>query len=59
MRVTLNFYGGEKRMATFYKQNDEGEYIEADKDVDELFRQKSSDIVSAKLAKAKERIHPD
>lgn len=46
-------------MATFYKQNDEGEYIEADKDVDELFRQKSSDIVSAKLAKAKERIRTE
>lgn len=46
-------------MATFYKQNDEGEYIEADKDVDELFRQKSSDIVSAKLAKAKEKIRTE
>lgn len=46
-------------MATFYKQNDEGEYIEADKDVDDLFRQKSSDIVSAKLAKAKERIRSE
>ena len=46
-------------MATFYKQNDEGEYIEADKDVDELFRQKYSDIVSAKLAKAKERIRTE
>lgn len=46
-------------MATFYKQNDDGEYVEADKDVDELFRQKSSDIVSAKLAKAKERIRTE
>ena len=46
-------------MATFYKQNDEGEYVEADKDVDDLFRQKSSDIVSAKLAKAKERIRSE
>ncbi len=43
-------------MATFYKQTDNGEYVEADKDVDELFRQKSSDIVSSKLAKAKEKI---
>ena len=46
-------------MATFYKQNDEGEYIEADKDVDELFRQKSSDIVSSKLTKAKEKIRQE
>lgn len=46
-------------MANFYKQTDEGEYIEADKDVDELFRQKSSEIVSAKLAKAKEKIRSE
>jgi paraquat-inducible protein B len=46
-------------MATFYKQNDAGEYVEADKDVDDLFRQKSSDIVSAKLAKAKEKIREE
>ena len=46
-------------MANFYKQTDEGEYIEADKDVDELFRQKSSEIVSAKLAKAKEKIRAE
>lgn len=46
-------------MATFYKQNDEGEYIEADKDVDELFRQKSSEIVSFKLAKAKEKLRSE
>ena len=26
-------------MATFYKKTDEGEFVEADKDVDELFRQ--------------------
>lgn len=57
--VTLNFYGGKKGMATFYKQNDEGEYIEADKDVDELFRQKSSDIVSSKLSKAKEKLREE
>lgn len=46
-------------MATFYKQNDNGEYVEADNDVDELFRQKSSDIVSSKLAKAKEKIRAE
>lgn len=46
-------------MATFYKQNDEGEYIDADKDVDDLFRQKSGDIVSSKLAKAKEKIRSE
>lgn len=46
-------------MANFYKQTDDGEYIEADKDVEELFRQKSSDIVSAKLAKAKEKIRTE
>ena len=42
-------------MATFYKQNDNGDYIEADSDVDELFRQKSNEIVSSKLAKAREK----
>lgn len=42
-------------MATFYKQNDNGEYVEADKDVDELWRQKSDEIVSSKLAKAREK----
>lgn len=46
-------------MTTFYKQNDEGEYVEADKDVDELFRQKSGDIVSSKLAKAKEKLREE
>lgn len=46
-------------MATFYKQNDAGEYVEADNDVDELFRQKSGDIVSSKLAKAKEKIRAE
>jgi len=46
-------------MATFYKQNDEGEFIDADKDVDDLFRQKSGDIVSSKLAKAKEKIRSE
>lgn len=42
-------------MATFYKKSDSGEYVEADDDVDELFRQKSSDIISGKLAKAREK----
>ena len=42
-------------MATFYKKNDDGEYIEADNDVDELFRQKSEKIVSSKLSKAREK----
>ena len=42
-------------MATFYKQTDNGEYVDADSDVDELFRQKSNDIVSSKLAKAREK----
>lgn len=46
-------------MATFFKQNDKGEYIEADEDVDELFRQKSSEIVSSKLAKAKEKLRTE
>ena len=51
----LNFYGGNKRMTTFYKQTDDGKYVEADSDVDELFRQKSNDIISSKLAKAREK----
>ena len=42
-------------MATFYKQNDGGEYVEADSDVDELFRQKSDEIVRAKLSKSREK----
>ena len=46
-------------MANFYKQTDDGEYVEADKDVDELFRQKSSEIVSSKLTKAKEKIRAE
>ena len=46
-------------MTTFYKQNDDGEYIEADKDVEELFKQKSGDIVSSKLGKAKEKIRAE
>lgn len=46
-------------MANFYKQTDEGEYIDADKDVDDLFRQKSSEIVSAKLARAKDKIRAE
>lgn len=46
-------------MATFYKQNDAGEYVEADQDVDDLFRQKSGEIVSAKMAKAKEKLREE
>lgn len=46
-------------MATFYKKTDEGEFVEADKDVDELFRQKSSDIVSSKLTKAREKVREE
>lgn len=46
-------------MTTFYKQNDNGEYVEADKDVEELFKQKSGDIVSSKLGKAKEKIRAE
>ena len=46
-------------MATFYKKTDDGEFVEADKDVDELFRQKSSEIVSSKLAKAKEKLRSE
>ena len=46
-------------MATFYKKTDDGEFIEADKDVDDLFRQKSSDIVSSKLTKAKEKVREE
>ena len=42
-------------MATFYKQTDTGEYVEADSDVDELFRQKSDEIIKSKLGKARER----
>ena len=42
-------------MATFYKKTENGEFVEADDDVDDLFRQKSSDIVSAKLAKSREK----
>lgn len=46
-------------MATFYKLSEDGNYVEADKDVDELFRQKSGDIVSAKLTKAKEKMREE
>jgi flagellar hook-basal body complex protein FliE len=41
-------------MATFYKQNEAGEYVEADTDVDELFRSKSDEIIRKKLGKARE-----
>ena len=57
--VNVKLLRRKKGMATFYKQNDNGEYVEADNDVDELFRQKSSEIVSSKLAKAKEKIRAE
>ncbi len=46
-------------MATFYKQTDDGEYVEADKDVDDLFREKSGKIVSARLNTEKEKIRSE
>ena len=46
-------------MATFYKKNDEGEFVEADNDVDELFQQKSDKIVSHKIRNAKEKLREE
>jgi hypothetical protein len=54
-KVTFNFYGGKKGMATFYKLNEAGEYAEADNDVEELFRSRSDEIIRKKLDKARER----
>ena len=42
-------------MANFYKQTDDGEYIDADKDVDDLFRQKSDEIISKRIGKVREK----
>lgn len=42
-------------MATFYKLTDNGEYQEADNDVEELFRTRSDEIIRKKLEKARER----
>jgi len=46
-------------MGTFYKKTDEGEFVEADKDVDELFRKKSFDIVSERLKKEKDKVRAE
>lgn len=46
-------------MATFYKQTDDGNYIEADNDVEELFQQKSDKIVSHKIRSAKEKLREE
>lgn len=46
-------------MTTFYKKTDDGEFVEADKDVDELFREKSFGIVSERLKKEKEKIRTE
>ena len=46
-------------MTTFYKKTDDGEYVEADKDVDELFREKSFGIVAEKLKKEKEKFRTE
>ena len=42
-------------MATFYKLTDAGEYTEADNDVEDLFRERSDEIIRKKLEKARER----
>lgn len=42
-------------MATFYKKNEDGEFVEADDQVDQLFREKSDKIVSAKLSGMREK----
>ena len=46
-------------MTTFYKKTDDGEFVEADKDVDELFREKSFGIVAEKLKKEKEKFRAE
>lgn len=42
-------------MAEFYKLNEAGDYIDADSDVEELFKQKSEKIVASKLKGAREK----
>lgn len=42
-------------MTTFYKKLDSGEFVDADKNVDDLFRQKSDSIVSARLGSVREK----
>lgn len=46
-------------MATFYKKTDEGEFVEADAEVDKLFREKSGKIVSAKLNAEREKLRSE
>lgn len=48
-----------KEMTTFYKKTDDGEFVEANKDVDELFREKSFGIVAEKLKKEKEKFRAE
>ena len=45
-------------MTKFYKKNEDGEFVEADKDVDDLFRERSGSIVSERLSSMKEKIAP-
>ena len=42
-------------MSNFYKKNENGEFVDADADVDQLFREKSDSIVSARLGKVREK----
>ena len=49
----------EKRMTTFYKQNENGEYVEADQDVESLFHERSDKIVSHKIKTAKEKLRAE
>lgn len=46
-------------MTTYFKKNDKDEYVDADNDVEELFKQRSGEIVSSKLAKAKEKLRTE
>lgn len=46
-------------MTTFYKQNDDGEYVEADQDVESLFQERSDKIVSHKIRNAKEKLREE
>lgn len=46
-------------MTTYFKKNDKDEYVDADEDVEELFKHRSGEIVSSKLAKAKEKLRAE
>ena len=46
-------------MTTFYKQNDAGEYVDADQDVESLFQERSDKIVSHKIRNAKEKLREE